>query len=108
MRALTDKRSDDEIVADIIKHVECPPKVAPFIQRIARKLISDFRTAPESFSGNEKENLEFAEKVHNDITKLEQTLKNAPNPLLLSVLFEERFWRLWWDYQATPIAINAN
>src|SRR5205814_1575638 len=91
MRGPADKHS--EIVAEIIKCVKCPPEVTPFIERIARRLIGDLRNAPEPFSGNLKENIEFAEKLRNDITRLEHTLKGAPkNPFALSVLFEERFW----------------
>ena len=107
MRGPADKHS--EIVAEIIKCVKCPPEVTPFIERIARRLIRDLRNAPEPFSGNQKENIEFAEKLRNDITRLEHTLKGAPkNPFALSVLFEERFWGVWWDTQATLFEINAN
>lgn len=108
MRAPSNTRNMDEIIAEIIKRVECPPKVAPLVQRIVRRLITDLRTAPEPFSGNQKENVEFAEKLRNEITKLEHTLKSAPNPFVLSILFEERFWQLWWNQLNTPIAINAN
>jgi len=107
MRGPADKHTDDEIVEDIIRRV-CPPKSAPLVGRIARRLISDLRLAPQSFSGNQKTNIKFAEKVHNDITRLEHTLKNAPNPLVLSRLFEERFWQIWWYEQESPISINAN
>src|SRR5262245_77025 len=109
MGAPANKRSTDEIVAEIIKRVECPPKVAPLVQRIVWRLMTDLRTAPEPFSDNQKENVEFAEKFHNEITKLKDMLKSAPkNPFVLSVIFEERFWQVWWDEQTTPIAINAN
>jgi len=108
MRAPINKRSNDEIVADIIKLVKCPPTAAPLVQRIIRRLINDLRTAPEPFSGSQKKNVEFAEKLYNEITKLEHTLKSAPNSFILSVLFEERFWQLWWNAQESIIAINAN
>ena len=107
MRGPADKHS--EIVAEIIKCVKCPPEVTPFIERIARRLIRDLRDAPEPFSGNQKENIEFAQKLCNDITRLEHTLKGAPkNPFALSVLFEERFSGVWWDTRATLFEINAN
>jgi len=109
MRPPADKRSDDKIIAEIIKRVECPPKVTPFIERMARRCISDLRTAPESFSGNRKENIDFAKRFRSQIVEIERTLKSASNnPFVLSVLFEERFWQLWWNEQNTPIAINAN
>jgi hypothetical protein len=108
MRAPADKRSEGEIVAEIIKCVGCTPEVAALVQGIVQRLISDLRAAPERFSGIQKENIVFAEKLRKEITKLEYTLKNAPNPFVLSVLFEERFWQIWWNEQDTAIAINAN
>jgi hypothetical protein len=62
----------------------------------------------EPFTVNQKENIEFAEKLHNKITSLEHTLKNMPNPLLSSFLFEERFWQIWAYAQDPAIEINAN
>jgi hypothetical protein len=106
MRAPSDKRSEDEIVTDIIKCVKCPPKVAPYIEPLVRRLMGDLRTLREPFTGNQKENIEFAEKLHNQITKLEHTLKNTPSSFLSSFLFEERFWQIWADAQETQI--NAN
>lgn len=108
MRAPANKRGKDEIITEIIKRVKCPPTVAPFVQQIVQRLIHDLHTTPESFSGNQKENVEFAERFRNQIIELEHTLKSASNnPFVLSVLFEERFWQLWWTEQNTPIAINA-
>jgi|SRR6516164_6311934 hypothetical protein len=108
MRTPTNGHRTDEITSEIIKRAECPPKVASFVQRIVQRLISDLRTAPERFSGIQKKNVAFAEKLRKEITKLEYTLKSAPDPFVLSILFEERFWQLWWNRQNTPIAINAN
>jgi hypothetical protein len=108
MRAPANKRSEGEIVTEIIKCVGCTPEVAPFVQRIVQRLISDLRAAPERFSGIQKENIVFAEKLRKEITKLEYILKSAPNPFVLSILFEERFWQIWWNEQDTAIAINAN
>jgi hypothetical protein len=109
MRAPANKRSEREIVAEIIKCVGCAPEVAPSVQRIVQRLISDLRTAPERFSGIQKENVAFARKLRGQIVEIERTLKSpSNNPFVLSVVFEERFSQLWWNEQNTPIAINAN
>jgi hypothetical protein len=108
MHAPSDKRSEDEIVADIIKCVKCPPEVAPFIQRIVRRLISDLSKLREPFTGNQKDNIKFAEKLRSQITKLEDTLKGTPSAFPSFFLFEERFWQIWANAQETPIEINAN
>jgi hypothetical protein len=107
MHAPSDKRMG-EIVEDIIKCVECPPEVAPFILRIVSRLIGDLRTLREPFMGNQKDNVKYAEELHYLITKLEQKLKNMPNSVLASFLFGERFWQVWADAQGTPVEINAN
>jgi len=108
MRVPTSTRSEGEIVRDIIKCVECPTKVTPYIRPLVHRLIGDLRKLLEPFTGNQKKNIEFAEKLRNQIIKLEGILKNTPSSFLSSFLFEERFWQIWVDAQGTPIEINAN
>src|SRR5262249_22750476 len=88
MRApTTNKRSTDEIVAEIMKFVGCPE-----VEVYVRKLIDHLRTKPPPFSGNRKENVERAKDLRKRMKKLERMLK-APQSQFLG----DRFWSVFWS-----------
>jgi hypothetical protein len=85
----SDRRSDKEIIADIIKRAGYPP-----IEAFVRRLISDLRVPLPSFTGNQRRNAEYAEELGKQVNELERLLRKHPNWFLPSALFEERFWQL--------------
>jgi hypothetical protein len=95
MRAPSNRRGDKEIIADIIKLVEYPS-----FEKFIRRLINDLRDPIPPFSGNRKENAEFARELRKEIKKLKRMLKAPP-----SVFLSDRFWSLHPHYD---IAFEVN
>jgi hypothetical protein len=87
--APSNSRSDEEIIADIIKIVSYPP-VRPLVRRRIKDLRDGALAKLKPFSGNQKENLEYMRGLRAQIIKLERTLKNPQ-----SFLLKPRFWSLW-------------
>jgi hypothetical protein len=120
MRAPVNKRSEDEIVADIIDHmgyflkrVLDRPERERQRQRVqmhVRRRITDLRTAPLPFSGNQKKNVEYANDLRRQIDKLARTLERPPSEFFSSALFGERFWSLLeiQEQEAERTAIEFN
>jgi hypothetical protein len=104
MRAPTNKRSTDEIVAEIIDHVGYflkgvldqseRERQRRWVEMHVRRRISDLRTKPLPFTGNQKKNVAYANEVRRQIDKLVRILKKPPNRFFSSALFGERFWSL--------------
>src|SRR5262249_45986775 len=93
MRA--DKRSDGEIIADIINLVDYPP-----VRVLVERRIDDLRRMLPPFTGNQKENREYAKGLREQIIELQRTLENRQ-----SFLLKARFWQLWYE-QGTAFEIN--
>src|SRR5262249_25088259 len=90
---------DDEIIADIIRLAGYPP-----VGALVRRRISDLRTAaPEPFSGNRRETVEYAKDLRKQIKKLERLLKAPQSRFLV-----DRFWSLWSREDARGSAIEIN
>jgi hypothetical protein len=84
MHAPVDKHRVNEIVAEIVELVGCPE-----VEVYIRKLIADFGAAQSPFTGNRRENVEYAVDVSKLIIKLVRKLK-GPRSMFLS----DRFWSL--------------
>jgi hypothetical protein len=103
-RVSSDKRSDDEIVAEIVEAAG-DAKIEPFVWW----LIDRLRQKCPPLTGNKKLNKEFATKLRKQCAALKKTISPVPNNLnkglLLSFVFApERFWPLWfWQETATEI-----
>jgi hypothetical protein len=85
MRAPSNRRSEKEIIADILKIANYPP-----VEALVRRRIVDLRAKLLPFTGNQRENLEYARGLRKQIINLERTLKSQRNFLL-----KPRFWSLW-------------
>jgi hypothetical protein len=90
MRAPANKRSDDEIVADILKFANCLAG-----EKLVRRLIEYLRADLPPITGNRKQNAAFVRELRKQIDKLEQILETAPNEFALPAVFGDRFWSLW-------------
>jgi hypothetical protein len=88
MRAPANKRSTDEIVAEIMKLVGCPE-----VEVYVRRLIDHLRTKPPPFSGNRKENTERAKDLRKRMKKLVRMLKAPHSRFFLG----DRFWSVFWS-----------
>src|SRR5262249_2546045 len=114
MRAPASKRSDDDIVADIMKVagirgiiIGADPKtrrirpVKPFVL----KLINCLRAELASFTGHRKINEEYARDLRKQIDKLKKVLARAPKPMSAALFAPEMFFRLAM-LQGTMLGIN--
>jgi hypothetical protein len=97
MRAPAHKRSDEEIIADIMKLVGHPP-----VRVLVQRRIGDLRAMLSPFTGNRKENLEYVRDLREQIIKLQRTLKKPQ-----SFLLKPRFWSLW-SGQGTAIEFGPH
>jgi len=99
MRAPAHKRSDGEIIDDILKFADCLCG-----KKLIRRLIADLRADLLPITGNKTQNAAFAKKVRKQIDKLEQILETeAPNKFVLPAIFGDRFWSLWcWGRPVGP------
>jgi hypothetical protein len=84
MRPPADRRPDAEIVADIMKIVDCPP-----FEGVVRGLINNLRAELPLFTGRRTRNVEWTIETRKLAVKLRHKLE-APESQLLS----ERFWQL--------------
>src|SRR5262245_22278195 len=105
MRAPANKRSDNEIVADIVKLTGCrgirivdSRDDRELVELYVRRLIKDLRAALPPFTGKQEQNRKLA-KLRKQIDELERTSETAP------VIFSDRFWSLW-NFQGTAIELN--
>src|ERR1035437_4362049 len=112
MRAIEPtKRSDDEIVADIVR--QCGNAS---IAKQIRLLIGGLRGLKQypSLAGNRRENQEYLAAVRKQIDKLEKTLRAAPGSFNFTMLFapdeSATFDTMYqeaearWDYLAGEMA----
>jgi len=114
MRAPVSKRSDDEIIADIMKVAGLrgfiigeDPKHRRIrsIKPLVSKLIDNLRADPPPFTGNRKINREYARDLREQIDKLKKTLGRAPKPLSAVLFAPELFFQLA-EQQGTALGIN--
>jgi hypothetical protein len=105
MRPPADRRDDAEIIADIVELAdpsdddEClldvplslasPRTIRDVLRDYARRLIDDLRATPSTFTGNRKENTEYATEVHKLAVNLARKLTRPESQFLT-----ERFWAL--------------
>lgn len=102
----TGRRSDDEIVADIIKLSGCrgiklvdSHDDRELVELYVWKLIEWLRTDLPPFTGNREQNRKFATKLRKQLDELECTLEKA------AAVLGDRFWSLCW-FQGTAIELN--
>jgi hypothetical protein len=101
MRAPAPKRSDKEIIADIIQRAGYP-----HIEALVRRLISDLRVPLPPYKGNQRQIRERVEEVGKLANTLERKLVALPETWFLpAALLGERFWQL---EQLFDIAFEIN
>jgi hypothetical protein len=100
MRAPSDKRSTDEIVADIIK--EAGDRST---ERLIKRRIDDLRNLFSPFTGNRRDNGEYLRDLAKDFDRLKKRLTQAPWPLSAALSKPEMFNNLV-AHQYTGIGIN--
>jgi hypothetical protein len=116
MPASSARRSDDEIIADIIKETGKKEMLKPVsaselaeyrlsIKALCHKLIDDLRKDYPPLAGYRKQNVEWTRDLHKKITAVKKKLA-ASNPLLAPIFAPERFWSLW-PWQGTAVEIDA-
>jgi len=103
MRAPADKRTDDEIVADIIKKAGDHS-----VKRLVQRLINDLRSLPPPFTGNAKDNKDAATDLRKQLKHLKRTLTRLPYPLPTAFFAPKLFYQLAsLQAEGTGIGVNA-
>jgi|SRR5262245_6414829 len=110
MRAPASKRSDDEIVADIMKAagvrgIIINRRIKP-IKPFVLKLINDLRAELAPFTGHRKINEEYARDLRKQTDKLKKILARAPKPMSAALFAPEMFFQLAM-LQGTMLGINS-
>ena len=109
MRAPASKRSNEEIVADIMKVANVRGfvingRIKP-IKPLVLKLIHCVRAELPPFTGNQKINEEYARDLRKQIDKLKRILTRAPKPLP-AVLFAPKMFFQLAELQGSMLGIN--
>jgi hypothetical protein len=114
MRTPADKRSDEEIVDDILKVIDVrgiiigeDPKnrrIAP-IKPLVLKLIDCLRAELRPFTGHRKDNEEYAKELREQIDRFRKILTRAPKPLSAALFAPEMFFQLA-ELQGSMLGIN--
>jgi hypothetical protein len=100
MRTPSDKRSDKEIIDEIINQAG-DRSVEPLVKR----RVDDLRKLSSPFTGNRRDNADYLEDLSKLIVRLEKQLKTVPWPLSAALSKPELFNRLLM-FQYTGIGIN--
>jgi len=107
MRAPASKRSEGEIVDNILKIVD--PTIKPLVRKATKplvlRLISDLRAELPPFTGIRAINEERTKDLRKQITKLKKILTRLPQPLPAALFAPEMFFQLAVR-QGTMLGIN--
>jgi hypothetical protein len=106
IQAPAERHSTDEIVAEIMKTVKCPPgETAKHIEVYVRKLIDDLCVKPPPFTGSRRDNTEYLKDLRKEADKFRKMLGKAPKPLAAALFAPERFGPLH-ALHGTALGIN--
>jgi len=100
IQAPAEKRSTDEIVAEIMKEVKYLP-----VEVYVRRLIDDLRAGCSPFTGSRRDNKEYLSDLRKWTDKGKTLLSRAPRPLAAAVFAPERFESLY-PLHGTALGIN--
>jgi hypothetical protein len=90
MRTPSDKRSDKEIIDEIINQAG-DRSVEPLVKR----RVDDLRKLSSPFTGNRRDNADYLEDLSKLIVRLKKQLKTVPWPLSAALSKPELFNRLY-------------
>jgi hypothetical protein len=110
VRAPASKRSDGEIVDDILKvagerGIVIGDRRIKSVKPFVLKLIDCLRAELPPFTGNRKINAEYARDLRKQIDKLQKILRRPPKPLPAVLFAPEMFFRLA-ELQGSMLGIN--